>query len=252
MLETRIIPCLLLDGETLVKTVQFSDPVYVGDPVNVLSIFNDFEVDEILLLDIAAARSRRPSPLALLRHLAEECFIPMAYGGGLATVESMRNVLQAGFEKVVISTALATDPDAVSDACRQFGSQAVVGAVDVRGSGAGAHAHVRGGSVDTGASPVEWATRAVELGVGELIVTSIDREGTMTGFDLDLVAEVAAAVEVPVIAHGGAAKRRQLTEPVRGGGASAVAAGSLFVFQGPQRGVLVNYPTRDQIVKLLS
>lgn len=251
-LEPRVIPCLLLDGETLVKTVRFDDPVYVGDPVNVLSIFNDFEVDEIVLLDVAGARSRRPSPDALLAHLAEECFIPMAYGGGLDDADAMGRILQIGFEKVVVGTALATAPEAVAEAARRFGSQAVVGAVDVRRTGAGTRAFVRGGAVDTGEDAVAWARRAVDLGAGELLVTSIDREGTMDGFDLDLVREVVDAVEVPVIAHGGAAKRRQLAEPVAQAGASAVAAGSLFVFQGPQRGVLINYPPRPQIVQLFS
>lgn len=251
-LEPRVIPCLLLDGEALVKTVRFADPVYVGDPVNVLSIFNEFEVDEIVLLDIAGARSRQPSPAPLLKHLAEECFIPMAYGGGLEDVETMAAVLQIGFEKVVLGTALATAPQAVEEAARRFGRQAVVASVDVRRTDAGPRAFVRGGSVDTGEDHVGWARRAVDLGAGELLVTSIDREGTMDGFDLDLVREVADAVDVPVIAHGGAAKRRQLAEPVREAGASAVAAGSLFVFQGPQRGVLINYPSRPQIVQLFS
>lgn len=251
-LEPRIIPCLLLQGEALVKTVKFADAVYVGDPVNVLSIFNDFEVDEIVLLDIAGARSRMPSPLPLLRHLAEECFIPMAYGGGLVSADEMGAVLHAGFEKVVLGTALADRHDEVRAAVKRFGSQAIVGAVDVRSTAAGMRAFVRGGAVDTGASPVEWASRAVDLGVGELLVTSIDREGTMSGFDLELVSAVAGSVDVPVIAHGGAAKRRQLAEPLRVGGASAVAAGSLFVFQGRGRGVLINYPPRDQIVQLLS
>lgn len=251
-LEPRVIPCLLLDGEALVKTRGFQEPVYVGDPVNVLSIFNDFEVDEIVLLDIRAARSRVPAPTALLRHLAEECFIPLAYGGGLTTLDQMGEVLQIGFEKVVVNTLLETDPDTVREAVATFGSQAIVASIDVRGSGPAARVHTVAAGRDVGLGPVDWARRAADIGVGEVLLTSVDREGSMEGFDLDLVKEVASAVDVPVIAHGGAGKRRQLAEPVTSCGASAVAAGSLFVFQGAQRGVLINYPTRSQIVSLFS
>ena len=250
--EPRFIPCLLLAGEGLVKTRGFADPVYVGDPVNVLSIFNDFEVDEIVLLDIRGARERRPSPDALLRHLAEECFIPLAYGGGLETVEQIGRVLQIGFEKVVLNTAIDSVPDMVREAVATFGSQAIVAAVDVRTTPDGPRVFTLGGTRDTGSSPVMWARRAASLGVGEVLLTSIDREGSMEGYDLDLVTEVCAAVDVPVIAHGGAGKRRHLAEAVKVAGASAAAAGSLFVFQGAKRGVLINYPSRHQIVSLLS
>ncbi len=251
-LNPRIIPCLLLDGEALVKTTGFADPVYVGDPVNVLSIFNSFEVDEIVLLDIGAARRRTPAPDALLAHLAEECFIPLAYGGGLTTVEQMGRVLQIGFEKVVLNTVLRDAPTVVEEAVGRFGSQAVVASIDVRGSGDDAAVFVQGASQSVGEDPVAWARRAEALGVGEVLLTSVDREGTMGGFDLDLVARVTAAVSVPVIAHGGAGKRAQLALPLHEAGASAVAAGSLFVFQGSQRGVLINYPTRPQIVRLIA
>lgn len=251
-INPRIIPCLLLEGEALVKTTRFADPVYVGDPVNVLSIFNSFEVDEIVLLDITGAERRTPAPEALLAHLAEECFIPLAYGGGLTTVDEMGRILKIGFEKVVLNTVLLEDPDVVREAVARFGSQAVVASVDVRGAGDAASVFVRGASVDTEADPVTWARRSEELGVGEILLTSVDREGSMTGFDLDLVARVTAAVSVPVVAHGGAGRRSHLAEPLRLSGASAVAAGSLFVFQGSQRGVLINYPSRPQILRLLS
>lgn len=247
--EPRVIPCLLLSGGTLVKTVGFAEPTYVGDPVNVLSIFNDFEVDEIVLLDIDGARRRTPSDDALLQRLAEECFIPLAYGGGLTSVDDMARVLGIGFEKVVVSSLLHDDPDEVRRAVERFGSQAVVASVDVRGGLQGT-AFVHGGALDTGADPVTWARRAEALGAGEVLLTSIDREGSMAGFDLDLVRAVSAAVSVPVVAHGGAAKRNQLSEPLTAG-ASAVAAGSLFVFQGAARGVLINYPPRPLLERIL-
>ena len=248
--EPRVIPTLLLSGGQLVKTRSFADPVYVGDAVNVLSIFNDFEVDEIVLLDIDGAERRTPAAVAELRRYAEECFIPLAYGGGLTSIDDIAAILEAGFEKVVLNTAVAESPDVVEAAVRRFGSQAVVAGIDVRGGAAG-EVFVRGGRVGTGVDPVAWAARAVDLGVGELLVTSIDREGTYQGFDLELIAAVSASVSVPVIAHGGARKRKELGEPVHEANAAAVAAGSLFVFQGQDRGVLVNYPARNQIERLL-
>lgn len=250
-LDPRVIPCLLLDGGILVKTVRFTNPVYVGDPVNVLSIFNNFEVDEIVLLDIGAVRTREPTTIAALAHLAEECFIPLAYGGGLTSLSQMEATLRVGVEKVVLNSVLADDPSVVRTAAARFGAQAVVASIDVRSTPRGPRVFVHGGTIDTGAGPVEWAQRAADLGVGEVLLTSIDREGTMEGFDLDLIRSVVSAIGIPVVAHGGAGKRRDLAGPVTQGGAAAVAAGSLFVFQGPRRGVLINYPTRPQISSLL-
>lgn len=250
MNPARVIPCLLLSGDRLVKTTQFRDPVYVGDPVNVLSLFNAFEVDEMFLLDIGAATGRTPTPGPLLRTFAEECFIPLAYGGGLSTLEQIEAVFNAGYEKVVLNTAVAERPELVSEAAQTFGSQAIVVSVDVATQGDRRRVMVRGGHVDVGADPVDWAKRAQELGAGELLLTSIDREGTMEGFDHQLVSDVSAAVSIPVVAHGGAGRRKELSVPLASG-ASAVAAGSLFVYQGASRGVLINYPTRTQLTRLL-
>ena len=249
--EPRIIPLLLLCDDTLVKTTRFADPTYVGDPLNVLSIFNDFEVDEIVLLDIRAAREHRPAPFDQLKRYAEECFIPLAYGGGLEAADDIARLFAAGYEKAILNTSLADHPAEVTEAARRFGSQAIVASVDVRRSETGLRAYVGGGERDTRIDPVTWARRAADLGAGEILLTSIDREGTYAGFDLELVAAVSEAVDVPVIAHGGAAKRAQLLAPVQEAGASAVAAGSLFVFQGRERGVLINYPSRRQIERLL-
>lgn len=245
--EPRIIPALLLDGAQLVKTSRFADPVYVGDAINVLSIFNDFEVDEIVLLDIGAAHSRTPSPMVDLRRYAEECFIPLAYGGGITALDEVAALFDAGYEKVILNSVLAEDPALVESAAARFGRQAVVAGIDVR-SGT---VQGRGGTAPIADDPAVWARRAVELGAGEILLTSIDREGTYEGFDLDLIRSVTSAVDVPVIAHGGAAKRKQLADPITEAGASAVAAGSLFVFQGQSRGVLVNYPSRSQVERLL-
>jgi cyclase len=250
-LAPRVIPCLLLSGSQLVKTRRFQEPVYVGDPVNVLSIFNDFEVDEIMLLDIGGARRRAPADVDQLRQYAEECFIPLAYGGGLTNLDEMQAVLAAGYEKVIVNTLLAEAPEVVREATNMFGSQAVVASIDVRGLNGRRSAWVRGGTQDTGADPAQWAMRAAKLGVGEIILTSIDAEGTMEGYDLPLIQEVTEVVEVPVIAHGGAGRRAELGRPVREAGASAVAAGSLFVFQRSRESVVINYPSRRQIEQLL-
>jgi cyclase len=246
----RVIPCLLLQGTQLVKTRQFADPVYVGDPVNVLSIFSSFEVDEIVLLDIGAARTGTPTPPEQLARCAEECFIPLAHGGGLRDLATIERTFAAGYEKVVLNSVLADDPSVATAAAEVYGSQAVVASIDVRGAAGGWTVFTHGCSRDTGVDPVTWARRAEDLGVGEVLITSIEREGTMAGFDLDLVQAVAGAVGVPVIAHGGAGKRKEVAGPIAAG-ASAVAAGSLFVFQGPARGVLVNYPSRAHLIRLL-
>ena len=248
----RFIPALLLEDGQFVKTRNFLDSVYVGDPVNILSIFNEFEVDEIVILDIRAAQDRVPAPVAELRHYAEECFIPLAYGGGLTSINQLSELFNAGFEKAILNSVLADEPDFVEIAAATFGSQAIVASIDVIATPEGESVVVHGGRDLVGQAPVEWAQRAVGLGVGEILLTSVDREGTGMGFDLDLIARVQSAVDVPVIAHGGAGSREDLARPILDSGASAVAAGSLFVFQGKDRGVLVNYPSRSQIVKLLS
>ena len=248
----RVIPVLLLSDGRLVKTQGFADPVYVGDPVNVLSIFNDFEVDEIILLDIGAAHSREPAPLELLHKLATECFIPLAYGGAVHTSEQARRIVAAGFEKVVVNTALVENPDEIRKMVNVLGSQAVVASADVRATEHGYEVWTHGGSVASGLDVTTWARHAQDCGVGEIMITSIDREGSRIGYDTALVEHVAATVAVPVIAHGGAKNRADLAEVVRTSGASAAAAGSQFVFQNGRESVLINYPSRTEIGQLFA
>lgn len=249
MNPARVIPCLLLSGDRLVKTTRFSDSVYVGDPVNVLSQFNAFEVDEVFLLDIRAAVDRSPTPAIKLRRFAEECFIPLAYGGGLSSMDQIESVFASGFEKVVIGTAALERPHLLSEAAGMFGSQAVVAAIDVSNDGTRPRVMAHGGTVATTYDPVGWARQVEALGAGEVLLTAIDREGTMEGYDADLTESVSSAVGIPVVAHGGAGRRKDLVVPLQRG-ASAVAAGSLFVYQGSSRGVLINYPTRTQLARL--
>ena len=249
-LQSRVIPVLLLDGERFVKTRQFADPRYIGDPVNVLSIFNDLEVDEIMLLDIGAAERRGGLQHELLARLTTECFVPLAYGGGVRTVAEAEALIRAGFEKIVVNTLLVEDPDEVRAMVASLGSQAVIGAVDVRLVDGTYRVATRGGRDEAELSLDEWTDLASQVGVGEVLVTSIDREGTRLGIDLGLVHHVTVRVDMPVIAHGGAGTRAQLAEPIQLAEASAVAAGTQFVMQGGRDSILINYPSPAELARL--
>ena len=247
-LRKRIIPCLLLSGSGLVKTVRFKDPKYIGDPINAIRIFNDKEVDELVLLDIKATLEGRGPPLARLRDIADECFMPLAYGGGIRSREDAQAVLSLGVEKVVLNSAAVASPALVTRIATEFGAQAVVASLDVRRKlFGGLECVTASGTRKSGVDPVTMAKRMVDAGAGELFITAVDRDGTMSGYDIDLVASVAAAVSVPVIACGGAGSVDDLRRVLVDGHASAVAAGSLFVFTGPHRAVLITYPTREQL-----
>jgi cyclase len=248
----RVIPCLLVDDEAMVKTVRFSSPRYLGDPINVINLFNRFEVDEITLLDIGATRRGEPPPFELIERLAAECWVPLAYGGGIRNLDDVRTVLSSGVEKVVLGTVACDRPELIAAAAEVYGAQAVVVSVDARRTAAGLEVFVEGGQRAVGSDPASYAQRAARYGAGEILVTSIDRDGTMQGYDLELVRAVATAVDVPVIASGGAGERAHLPIPIRDAGASAVAAGSIFVFQGRERGVLINFPEREQLEALFA
>jgi cyclase len=250
----RVIPTLLIDGETFVKTIRYDNPTYVGDPINVINLFNRFEVDEIVILDIGATESGRGPNYDLLKALSAECWVPLTYGGGLQSIDQVGRVLSIGVEKVVLGTALGDHPDLVRDASDAFGSQAVVASVDARTRDAGSsyEAFVTNAKRPLGIGPVDLAKRAQELGAGEILLNAIDRDGAMAGYDIGLIRDVASAVGVPVIASGGAGKRSDLRIPIAEGRASAVAAGSLFVFSGSSRGVLINFPRREELERLLA
>jgi len=253
MIPTRVIPCLLLRRAGLVKTVKFKDPKYVGDPRNAVKIFNEREVDELLILDICATPEERAPQLELVREIVSEAFMPVAYGGGISSVEQARLVLALGVEKIVVSTVAAERPDFVRDASRALGSQSLVVCLDVKKGLLGRYEiRTHGGRRGTGQDPVSFARRMEQLGAGELIVNSIDRDGTGSGYDLELLANVTRAVRVPVIACGGAGGLDDFRKAVRLGGAAAVAAGSLFVFQGRHRAVLINYPDSQQLGRVFT
>jgi cyclase len=246
----RVIPLLLLAGETFVKTVRYRDPRYVGDPTNVIDLFNQFEVDEIALLDIGATTGRHEPQYELIRALAAECWVPLAYGGGIRTLNQASRVLASGAEKVVVGTALADTPEVITEIAATFGSQAVVASVDVSPQADDYGVFVEGGQRQVSTGPEGYAAEAVERGAGEILLNAIHRDGTRAGYDLDIIGRVAAAVPVPVVACGGAGSRDDLAKPIEVG-AAAVAAGSLFVFSGSGGGVLVNFPSRSQLEQLV-
>lgn len=252
MLSTRVIPCLLLKGRGLVKTIKFKGPSYVGDPVNVVKIFNDKEVDELMLLDITATPEGRGPAFEVVEEVANWCFMPLACGGGVRSLEDMRRLYALGVEKVVLNSAAHADPELVTAAARRFGSQSVLVSMDVgRTMWGKQRVFIQGGRKNTGQGPVDYARRMAGLGAGELLLTSMERDGTMAGYDLELIKEVAQAVDIPVIACGGAGRVEDFGQAVKQAGASAVAAGSMVVYQGRARGVLINFPTQAELKSVL-
>ena len=252
MLRTRVIPALLLRDASLVKTVRFGRFTYVGDPCNTVRIFNELEVDELVFLDITATRENRAPNLALLTDIASECFMPLAYGGGITNLGDARSVLRLGFEKVVVNSHAEENPALIADLAEHCGSQAVIVSIDVgRSVWDRKQVYTRSGSRNSRRDPVAWAKEVESLGAGEILLTSIEREGTWEGFDLALVKSVTDAVDIPVIAHGGAGSLEHIAQVVTQGGASAVALGSMVVFQKRGCGVLVNFPEPRQLAETL-
>jgi cyclase len=248
MLRPRVIPTLLLRHESLVKTVRFGRFAYIGDPANTVRIFNELEVDELAFLDITATTDQRAPNLGLLRDIANECFMPLSYGGGIRTIDEASAILHMGFEKVIVNSSACADPSFVTRLADQLGSQAVVASIDVKRDIRGRlTVRTESGKRNTRKDPIGWAREMEHRGAGELLLTSIDRDGTWSGYDLDLVGSVAAAVQIPVIANGGAGTIEDVGEVVRIAGASAAAVGSLVVFQKRGMGVLVNFPSREKL-----
>ena len=239
----RVIPVLLLKGKGLVKTKRFKSPKYVGDPINAVKIFNDKEVDELVFLDITASVENREPRFDFIEAIASEAFMPFAYGGGVNKIQHFEKLFKLGVEKVIVNTALNKEPSLVKQASSIFGAQSVVASIDVKKSILGKQApRILCGSQKVKQTVVEYAKYAESLGVGEIMINSIDRDGMMQGYDLELIKSVSSEVDVPVIACGGAGNLRHLEEGKKQGMADAVAAGSMFVFNGLHRAVLINYP----------
>jgi cyclase len=250
LIPPRVIPVLLLSGNGLVKTEGFDRPRYLGDPRNAVRIFNEKEADELILLDVGATDSGLGPRLKLIEEIVSEAFMPVAYGGGVRDVETAKAILGCGVERVVVNTAAVEDPSCVSRLAERFGVSTVVGCVDARADGPGRWEVCTGrGRTRTGVSVVEHARRLAGLGAGEILVQSVERDGTMAGYDLKLVRTVVRAVGVPVVACGGAGTLEHLRAGIEAG-ASAVAAGSMFVYYGRLRAVLIGYPEPGELARL--
>lgn len=248
MIGTRVIPCLLLRGRGLVKTVRYKDPTYLGDPINIVRIFNDKEVDELTFLDITASTENHQPSFELLQDIASECFIPFGYGGGVRSCDDIRRLLKIGIEKVVLNTAAIENRPLIRQAADEFGSSTIVISVDYRKNLFGkAEVYCRSGKKAAGIDPVSFAREVEQAGAGEILINAIDRDGTMQGYDVEMIKKITSSVSIPVIACGGARNIQDLASAVREGGASAAAAGSMFVFQGPLRAVLISYPTQADL-----
>ena len=244
-LRPRIIPVLLLQKLSLVKTQNFKQPKYIGDPINAVKIFNDLKADELVFLDIDASKEKRTISLELVKDIGEEANMPFAVGGGIRSLETIRAIIAAGAEKVVINSYAVENPDFIAEAAATFGSSTIAVCIDVKKkflSGIKTWSH--GGSKSSAYSPVEFAQLMEEKGAGEIIIQSIERDGEMNGYDIELIKQISEAVTIPVIALGGAGNVAHLKEGAEKGFANGLAGGSMFVYQGPKRGVLISYPER--------
>lgn len=253
MLRIRVIPCLLLHKGGLVKTTQFKNPQYVGDPINVVRIFNEFEVDELVFLDIGATINQSSPPFKQIQQIASECFMPIAYGGGINNLEDVRQILASGVEKIIVNSYAAKNPSFITQIASTFGSQSVVVSVDVMKSFTGSYyVRTHSGTRTIRKDLITFVKEIESSGAGEILLTSIKQEGTWRGFDVELIRRISESVSLPLIAHGGAGSIADLKNAVEQGKASAVAVGSMVVYQGKDLGVLVSFPPRKELEEIFS
>lgn len=247
MLRVRVIPILLLRNTGLVKGAHFKGHRYVGDPINAVKIFNEKEVDELVFLDISATNENRKPNFKALKDIASQAFMPFAYGGGLSDTQTIEALFKIGIEKAIINTAAVTNLKLIKEASRIAGSQSIVASIDVKKNFLGKHrVYINSGEIDSKLNPVEYAKRLEEAGAGEIMLCSVEREGTREGYDLDLIAKVSGAVSIPVNASGGAGKLEHFKQAVAAG-ASSVSAGDMFVFHGKHKAVLITYPSYAEL-----
>lgn len=253
MLRPRIIPCLLIQDGGLVKTVKFKDPKYVGDPINAVKIFNEKEADELIVLDIDATAHEVEPNYRQIGHLAEECRMPLCYGGGIRTVEQAKKIIALGVEKIAISSAALADPDLVSQISEEIGRQSVVVVLDVKQRlfGGAYDVYTHNGTRNTKKNVFDVALQMEQLGAGEIVINSVDNDGKMKGFDLDLARKLRQTVRIPITILGGAGSLLDISQVISVCGVVGVAAGSLFVFKGPYKAVLINYPDTKQKDELI-
>jgi imidazole glycerol-phosphate synthase subunit HisF len=251
MLQTRIIPVLLLKNKGLVKSLKFKDLTYIGDPINAVRIFNEKEVDEIVLLDINASKEKREPNFDLIAEIGSEAFVPFGYGGGITQISHVKKIMYAGAEKVILNTTFLKKPDFITEVSEYIGSSSTVVSIDVKRNLWGKYrgfSHANNKLLND--SPLELAIKAEQLGAGELFINSVDLDGTMTGYDITLLEEICKSVSIPVVACGGAGRVSDLRDVLQKAKVDAVAAGSMFVFHGKHKAVLINYPNKQEISSL--
>lgn len=252
MIHPRIIPILLLKNNGLYKTVKFNHPKYVGDPINAVKVFNEKEVDELILLDFIATLENKPPSFKLIQDIASQCFMPLCYGGGIRSVDDIKQIIQLGVEKIAINTLAAKNPSFVEQAATLFGSSTVVISIDVKRNWLGKYEVFTNSGLNVLKVKLETYVKQMEnCGAGEILINSISHDGTMNGYDLDLIRLLADIVKIPVIACGGAGNINHFKEAFENG-ASAMAAGSFFIFHGKHRGVLISYPSQDDLATIFS
>ncbi|HHH49952.1 MAG TPA: imidazole glycerol phosphate synthase subunit HisF [Saprospiraceae bacterium] len=248
----RIIPCLLLKDEGLVKTIRFSSPKYVGDPINAVKIFNDKEADELMVIDIYATKEKREPNISILEDIVSEAFMPIGYGGGISTSKQITQILKCGVEKVVINYQAFRNIEFIKNAVNEFGSSTIVAGIDIKKNFWGKEkVYLKNGKIKTDKSPVSWAVELATAGVGEILINSIDLDGTYKGYDITLLQEISDKVDIPIIACGGAGSLLDIKEVFQKTSVQAAAAGSIFVYHGPHKAVLISYPTQEEIKNIL-
>lgn len=247
MLKARIIPTLLIQNKGLVKTCQFKKPVYLGDPINAIKIFNEKEVDELVILDIEASKNGQGIDWGMLNRINREAFMPLGYGGGIRRIEDIRRIINLGYEKVILNSAVLANPQLIKDASEFIGSQSLVVCVDIRKILNGSfkvYSHVN--RQNTNLDPLDYIKTLESMGAGEIIVHSVDKEGTYLGYEMNILKEISSQVRIPIIALGGASSLADIKSVLKTE-ISAAAAGSIFVFYGKLRAVLINYPSQEEI-----
>jgi len=250
MRRIRVIPVLLIFKGGLVKTAQFKNPKYVGDPINAVKIFNDKEVDELVVIDIDATAEGRTPNFTIIKEIVSEAFMPISYGGGISNLDQVKTLLQNGVEKVILNHSAFCSPNLITEIASNFGAQSIVVSIDYKKNIWGkSKVYIKNGKDNTGFDPLEFAQKCEDAGAGEIILQSIEREGTYKGYDLEMIQTVSSSIGIPVVACGGARDIQDFKSAVDHG-ASAVAAGSMFVFHGALKGVLINYPIQSELKDL--
>jgi cyclase len=251
MFRPRVIPVLLLSNKGLVKSIKFKNHRYIGDPINAVKIFNDLRADELVFLDILAGRENRVISSDLVKNIGEEANMPFSVGGGIRSLDEIRSLLKAGAERVILSTIAVQNPLFIKQAAESFGSSTIVVCIDVKKNIFGKEiVSIRNAKINSGIDPVYFAKEMEYSGAGEIIIQSIDRDGTMQGYDLNLIIKVSQEVSIPVVALGGAGSLFHLKQAYQNAYATGVAAGSLFVYHGTRKGILINYPDQFTIKNL--